>query len=45
MRYTKSVWDKLAHQLLANLERDGGFRRYDGTELIPAVLPHAYLTC
>ncbi|MGI2066308.1 DNA gyrase subunit A [Shewanella sp. MF08487] len=41
MRYTEIRMDKLAHQLLADLEKEtvDFVPNYDGTELIPAVLP------
>lgn len=41
MRYTEIRMDKLAHQLLADLEKDtvDFVPNYDGTEMIPAVLP------
>ncbi|MCK7629282.1 DNA gyrase subunit A [Shewanella sp. JNE10-2] len=41
MRYTEIRMDKLAHQLLADLEKEtvDFVPNYDGTEQIPAVLP------
>ncbi|MXR67334.1 DNA topoisomerase (ATP-hydrolyzing) subunit A [Shewanella insulae] len=41
MRYTEIRMDKLAHQLLADLEKEtvDYVPNYDGTEQIPAVLP------
>ncbi|GIU09209.1 DNA gyrase subunit A [Shewanella glacialipiscicola] len=41
MRYTEIRMDKLAHQLLADLEKEtvDFVPNYDGTELIPAVMP------
>ena len=41
MRYTEVRMDKLAHELLADLEKEtvDYVENYDGTELIPAVLP------
>ncbi len=41
MRYTEIRMDKLAHQLLADLEKEtvDYVPNYDGTEFIPAVMP------
>lgn len=41
MRYTEIRMEKLAHQLLADLEKEtvDYVPNYDGTEMIPAVLP------
>ncbi|NRB25121.1 DNA gyrase subunit A [Shewanella sp.] len=41
MRYTEIRMDKLAHQLLADLEKEtvDFVPNYDGTEFIPAVMP------
>ena len=41
MRYTEIRMDKVAHQLLADLEKEtvDFVPNYDGTEFIPAVLP------
>lgn len=41
MRYTEVRMDKLAHELLADLEKEtvDYVENYDGTELIPEVLP------
>ena len=40
MRYTEVRMTKLAHELLADLDKETGLvPNYDGTEMIPAVLP------
>lgn len=47
MRYTEIRMDRMAHELLADLEKEtvDWVPNYDGTEQIPAVLPTKILTC
>ena len=47
MRYTEIRMDKIAHELLADLEKEtvDFTENYDGTELIPDVMPTRCQTC
>jgi DNA gyrase/topoisomerase IV subunit A len=47
MRYTEVRMSKLAHELLADLEKEtvDWVPNYDGTRNDPAVMPTAFPTC
>ncbi len=46
MRYTEIRLAKIAHELMADLEKTVDFvDNYDGTERIPDVMPTKILTC